>query len=108
MSRGVARLIAPSESDAFPVNDRRSGTHPGSQSESSNHRALQVSLFLELSSCVRFGARDGTGRTGTFITMFSVLEKLKPEHLVDVFQILKKARIQRPLLVETQVREQNI
>ena len=40
--------------------------------------------------------------------MFSVLEKLKPEHLVDVFQILKKARIQRPLLVETQVREQNI
>ncbi|KAI6656678.1 SPTPR2B [Oopsacas minuta] len=43
---------------------------------------------------------DGVGRTGTFLTMFSVLEKLKPEHLVDVFQILKKARIQRPMLVD--------
>ena len=47
--------------------------------------------------------RDGVGRTGTFLTMYSVLEKLKPEHLVDVFQILKKARIQRPMLVESEV-----
>ena len=50
--------------------------------------------------------RDGVGQTGTFLTMYSVLEKLKPEHLVDVFQILKKARIQRPMLVETEVSKQ--
>ena len=43
---------------------------------------------------------DGVGRTGTFITMYSELERLKAEGEVDVFQRVKICRIARPGLVQ--------
>ena len=42
---------------------------------------------------------DGVGRTGTFICIHSQLEKLKSESVVDIFQAVKSARIQRAGLV---------
>ena len=47
---------------------------------------------------------DGVGRTGTFITMHSELERLKAEGEVDVFQRVKICRIARPGLVQNVVR----
>ena len=38
---------------------------------------------------------DGVGRTGTFICLHSQLERLKTEGVVDFFQAVKSARIQR-------------
>ncbi len=38
---------------------------------------------------------DGVGRTGTFISIHSQLERLKTEGVVDFFQAAKSARIQR-------------
>ena len=42
---------------------------------------------------------DGVGRTGTFICIHAQLERLKTEGVVDFFQFVKSARIQRPGLV---------
>ena len=44
------------------------------------------------------------GRTGTFICLHSQLERLKTEGLVDLFQAVKSARIQRAGLVPDAVR----
>ena len=46
----------------------------------------------------------GTGRTGTFIAVSVLLEKLKTEGVVDVFQTVRTLRLQRPGMVQTAVR----
>ena len=46
---------------------------------------------------------DGLGRTGAFICIHSQLERLKTEGVVDIFQSIKSARIQRAGLVQTVV-----
>ena len=46
---------------------------------------------------------DGVGRTGTFICLHSQLERLKTESVVDFFQSVKSARIQRAGLVSDAV-----
>ncbi|KAL5486487.1 hypothetical protein EMCRGX_G018974 [Ephydatia muelleri] len=46
---------------------------------------------------------DGVGRTGTFITMHSELERLKAEGALDVFERVKLCRIARPGLVQNVV-----
>ena len=50
-----------------------------------------------------FTCSDGVGRTGVFITVHTQLERLKTEGVVDIFQSLKSARIQRAELVDTLV-----
>ena len=42
---------------------------------------------------------DGVGRSGTFICIHSQLERLKTEGVVDFFQAIKSARIQRAGIV---------
>jgi len=51
-------------------------------------------LLWFLSSC-----SDGVGRTGTFICIYSQLERIKAEGIADVFQYIKASRLQRPKLV---------
>lgn len=46
----------------------------------------------------------GVGRTGVFITLSIVLEKMRYEGVVDVFQTVKTLRTQRPAMVQTEVR----
>ena len=46
-----------------------------------------------------FSTSDGVTRTGTFICIHSQLERLKTEGVVDVFQAIKSARIQRPGII---------
>lgn len=47
---------------------------------------------------------NGIGRSGIFITLHIVLERMVAEGLVDVFQTIKNLRIQRPAMVQTLVR----
>lgn len=51
--------------------------------------------------CVVFSA--GAGRTGTFIALSNILERVKAEGLLDVFQTVKSLRMQRPHMVQTVV-----
>ncbi|KAL2302687.1 hypothetical protein Nmel_010130 [Mimus melanotis] len=43
----------------------------------------------------------GAGRTGTFIALSNILERVKAEGLLDVFQAVKSLRLQRPHMVQT-------
>ena len=44
---------------------------------------------------------DGVSRTGAFCALYSVLERVKTEQIVDVFQAVKTLRIQRAGLLGT-------
>lgn len=47
----------------------------------------------------------GVGRTGVFITLSIVLERMRYEGVVDIFQTVKMLRTQRPAMVQTEVRD---
>lgn len=46
----------------------------------------------------------GVGRTGVFITLSTVLERMQYEGVVDVFQTVRTLRTQRVAMVQTEVR----
>lgn len=56
-----------------------------------------------VNACVDFGRSAGAGRTGTFIALSNILERVKAEGLLDVFQTVKSLRMQRPHMVQTVV-----
>eukprot|EP00794_Sanderia_malayensis_P007927 gene7927-8782_t len=49
---------------------------------------------------------DGASRTGTFIAISNLLERIKTEQLIDVFQTIKKIRFFRPQFVENNLQYQ--
>lgn len=50
-----------------------------------------------------FCTSAGVGRTGVFITLSIVLERMRYEGMVDLFQTVKTLRTQRPSMVQTEV-----
>lgn len=50
------------------------------------------------------GNSAGVGRTGVFITLSTVLERMQYEGVVDVFQTVRTLRTQRVAMVQTEVR----
>jgi len=46
----------------------------------------------------------GVGRTGVFITLSIVLERMRFEGVVDMFQTVNMLRTQRPFMVQSEVR----
>jgi len=46
----------------------------------------------------------GVGRTGVFITLSMVLERMRYEGLVDMYQTVRMLWTQRPAIVQTEVR----
>ena len=59
-----------------------------------------TSYFLCVSLCIY---SSGCGRTGTFIAVSILLERLKTEGMVDVFNTVRSLRLQRPNMVQTVV-----
>jgi len=45
----------------------------------------------------------GVGRTGVFIALSIVLERMRFEGVVDMFQTVRLLRTQRPAMVQTEV-----
>jgi netrin-G3 ligand len=45
----------------------------------------------------------GVGRTGTFITLDSMLERIKAKAGINIFEFVSNLRKQRVLMVQTQV-----
>ena len=69
---------------------------------------IVLSLYIvNIILTVLYSRSDGVGRTGTFICLHSQLERLKTEGVVDFFQAVKSARIQRAGLVPDAVRKLN-
>ncbi|XP_028516626.1 receptor-type tyrosine-protein phosphatase epsilon-like [Exaiptasia diaphana] len=44
---------------------------------------------------------NGVGRSGTFCAIYSIIERVKQEQIVDVFQAVKDIRRNRPRAVGT-------
>lgn len=65
--------------------------------------AARAQQRVSLSSGFLFGSA-GAGRTGTFCALSTVLERVKAEGILDVFQTVKSLRLQRPHMVQTLVR----
>ena len=47
----------------------------------------------------------GVGRTGTFITLDAMLERIESEQSVNVYEFVKNMRKRRVLMVQTMVRQ---
>ena len=62
------------------------------------HVHVYVCVFMSLSPC-----SDGMGRTGTFVCIHAMLERMNAESVVDFFQFVKSSRISRPDIVREQV-----
>ena len=54
-------------------------------------------------NCTLVHCSAGVGRTGVFITLSCVLERMQYEGVVDVFQTVRTLRTQRPAMVQTEV-----
>lgn len=63
--------------------------------------ASQVDKSKIANKCIYYSA--GVGRTGVFITLSTVLERMQYEGVVDVFQTVRTLRTQRPAMVQTEV-----
>ena len=61
----------------------------------------RVELFDIYNHFLHFS--DGAGRTGTYIAISNLLERMKTEQVVDVFQAIKIIRGARPQFVENVV-----
>jgi len=55
-------------------------------------------MFISLSIC-----SAGVGRTGTFIALDIMLERIPQTHDVNVFECVQAMRMQRVLMVQTMV-----
>lgn len=67
-------------------------------------RARSFKNHLSVSLCLS----AGVGRTGVFITLSIVLERMRYEGAVDIFQTVKMLRTQRPAMVQTEVQSRYI
>lgn len=63
-----------------------------------------MSVMLFNITCGDVHYSNGCGRTGTFITIYYTIERLKVEGLVDIFQAVKNCRIRRTGVVANLVR----
>jgi len=73
----------------------------------SNHNfciPLELHVHNYLSFTVFFCFSGGSGRTGTYIAISLLLDRLKVEGLVDVFQTVRALRLQRMHMVQSLVR----
>ena len=59
---------------------------------------LPLSCFTMLCTC-----SGGCGRTGTYVAVSILIERLKTEGVVDVFHTVRSLRLQRPGMVNTEV-----
>ena len=50
---------------------------------------------------------NGIGRSGVFVALHIIIDRMQAEGVVDVFQTVKNLRIQRPATVQTLVRRTN-
>ena len=60
--------------------------------------SVKISSQICMSPC-----SDGMGRTGAFICLHAQIERLKTEGVIDCFQFIKSARLNRPGLVQSVV-----
>ena len=66
------------------------------------HKVLQEDTMKKGPMVVHCSA--GVGRTGTFITLFTQLQRIQAEGTVDVFGFVRSMRRRRCYMVQTEVK----
>ena len=66
-------------------------------------RALNFSYYAWRLYGIIFLCSGGVGRTGVFCGISMMIERLKAEGVIDVFQTVQAMRLQRPAMVQTAV-----
>ena len=69
---------------------------------------IMTLLLLLLSVWCDVICSTGAGKTGVFIALSIVLERMRFEGVVDMFQTVNILRTQRPSMVHTEVHERSI
>jgi len=64
---------------------------------------LQLMMMMMTPRLVLMLCSAGVGRTGVFVTLSIVLERMRYEGVVDMFQTVKILRTQRPAMVQNEV-----
>ena len=72
-------------------------------SMSNNVSSFATTLKLPNDHFLRF-LSAGVGRTGTFVTLDVMLQRISQEDSVDVFGFVRQMRYQRNFMVQTEVR----
>ena len=65
-------------------------------------------MMMMMSNEERLLCSAGVGRTGVFVTLSIVLERMRYEGVVDMFQTVKILRTQRPAMVQSEVSAKSI
>lgn len=65
--------------------------------------AIMKLILMGLLFSVTTPSSNGIGRSGVFVALHNIIERMQAEGLVDVFQTVKNLRIQRPAAVQTLV-----
>ena len=66
-------------------------------------KLIDYNLRVDVSNCRLWWCSAGVGRTGVFVTLSIVLERMRYEGVVDMFQTVKMLFTQRPAMVQTEV-----
>ena len=80
------------------VSTSSAGTQGTSQSPSCASKGCG-SVWVWLYLCVHMCVSDGVGRTGSFICIHAMMERVNTENILDFFQFIKSSRIHRPSLI---------
>lgn len=67
------------------------------------NRVLSTVMAIKWHSLSFSFLSDGVGRTGVFCALCIVLERMRCEGVVDLFQTVKLLRTQRPNMIQNQV-----
>ena len=62
-----------------------------------------ISSQIEKNNAIICIFSTGVGRTGVFIALCNMIERVRVEGVVDVFQTVRGLRAQRPAMVQTKV-----
>ncbi len=54
-------------------------------------------------TCIINAISDTVSRSGVFCTLYNTIQQLKTEQIVNIYQILKSLRMQKPLFVPNEV-----
>jgi hypothetical protein len=70
--------------------------------------SIIITIIILFLPAFQFYFSDGAGRTGTYIAISNLLERVKVEQAIDVFQSIKMIRAARPQFVENAVSTKNM
>ena len=85
------------------IQGKVSSIHSSKMCNEGHCSLTSVFICLCVSSPSPVPYSGGCGRTGTYVAVSILIERLKTEGVVDVFHTVRNLRLQRPGMVQTEV-----